>query len=162
MADSPPLLQMFWHTTDGDTTTALKFRFTSPFCLVPYVKCRITNNHHIWVSFKPISNHLSIQYSITESRDHNCRHRAMVLQKSMSDTRFSLASVATVNFIWLLTNDESTLMIPCIVTPALQQAEVPYTACDLACKSHHTALFFFFTVWAKFHVDSLSGPWLLS
>ena len=75
----------------------------------------------------------------------------------MSDTRFSLASVPTVNSTWLLTNDESTLMIPCIVTPALQQGEVPYTACDLPCKSHHSALFFCFTIWAK-----LSGPWLLS
>jgi hypothetical protein len=89
---------------------------------------------------------------ITESGDRNCRHRAMVLQKSMSDTRFSLASVPTVNSTWLLTNDESTLMIPCIVTPALQQGEVPYTACDLSCKSHHSALFFCFTIWAKFHV----------
>ena len=37
-------------------------------------------------------------------------------------------------------------MMPCIVTPALQQTEVPYTAYDPPCKSHHSPL---------------SVPWLL-
>ena len=59
----------------------------------------------------------------------------------MSDIRFSSASVAMVNSTWLLTNDQSTLMMPSIVAPALQQAELPYTACDLPSKSHHSALF---------------------
>ena len=58
-----PILQMFLLTTGGNTTTALKFRFISCYCLVPWVKW-ITNNHHIWVGFKPVSNQLSIQYSL--------------------------------------------------------------------------------------------------
>ena len=70
----------------------------------------------------------------------------------MSDTRFSSASVAMVNSTRLLSNYKSTLMMPSIVTPALQQAQVPYPACNLPCKSHHSALFFCFTIWDKFHV----------
>ena len=58
------ILQMLWHTMNGDTSTGLKFRFTSCYCLVPSVKCWISSNHYISVSFKPISNQQSIQYSL--------------------------------------------------------------------------------------------------